>query len=314
MSGRTIRSPRSSKWVTGLSPELSVSDAARVTIQQRLQSVVEFLPLAAKHSEDDLEFVHQLRVSTRRSTAALDLFDTQLPHRRRRHLRQQLRQIRRAAGAARDLDVMLIRFRREENESGDRRFRKIIGNLEARRRKAQRALVDVHRRLKDAVISKTVRAIVSRVRWRSTEPEPSFQCCAVHLLEMAASKFFLAVRLDSDDPESLHEMRLEAKCLRYTAEVVAPAFDAPFRQRFYPELVELQDALGRISDHQAVSRLFARWSDKTAGGRLMREVARQEKAAIKTAIGRLHEEWPGERIGRLQQAVNDQISTSATRN
>jgi hypothetical protein len=73
----------------------------------RLVAVCHYLPLAMYQAEKDPENVHQLRVSTRRSGAAVDIFALCLPEKVYKAIRKQLRNIRRAAGAARDWDVFL---------------------------------------------------------------------------------------------------------------------------------------------------------------------------------------------------------------
>jgi CHAD domain-containing protein len=62
--------------------------------------------LAAKKSADDIEYVHQLRVATRRASAAVQIFAELLPKRKSRLINRRLRELRQAAGEARDLDVL----------------------------------------------------------------------------------------------------------------------------------------------------------------------------------------------------------------
>src|SRR5690242_19716355 len=95
------------KWIPGLTPETPVVDAARRTLAARLAVVRHYLPLAAEHADKDIENVHQLRVATRRTAAALRMFAMCLPQKRAKTARKQLRRLRRAAGDARDWDVFL---------------------------------------------------------------------------------------------------------------------------------------------------------------------------------------------------------------
>jgi CHAD domain-containing protein len=62
------------KWIEGLSPDMEVPHAARAVIVARFQVVRHCLPLAVEKSLEDTEYVHQLRVSTRRAAAALRVF------------------------------------------------------------------------------------------------------------------------------------------------------------------------------------------------------------------------------------------------
>src|SRR5689334_17528904 len=96
------------KWIEGLTPEMAVAEAATVVLAARFEVVRHYLPLAAERPYDDPEYVHQLRVGTRRAAAALRAFDDCLPGKHRRSLKRALRAIRRAASDARDWDVFLL--------------------------------------------------------------------------------------------------------------------------------------------------------------------------------------------------------------
>ena len=95
-----------SKWIQGTSPSAPVSAAAREALRARLKTVAYYLPLAALKSDRDVEYVHQLRVATRRAVALLRIFRGQLSDKHAEWLDRQLKKIRRAAGEARDLDVL----------------------------------------------------------------------------------------------------------------------------------------------------------------------------------------------------------------
>ena len=95
------------KWIPDLSPEMPVVDAARTVLAARFGVVRHYLPLAAESPFDNPEYVHQLRVGTRRAGAALRVFADCLPKKPQRAAKKSLRAIRRAAGGARDWDVFL---------------------------------------------------------------------------------------------------------------------------------------------------------------------------------------------------------------
>ena len=95
------------KWITGLTPDMPVADAARVVLAARFEVVRQYLPLAAEKPYEDREYVHQLRVGTRRAGAALKVFGDWLPRKHHRRAKRALRTLRRAAGGARDWDVFI---------------------------------------------------------------------------------------------------------------------------------------------------------------------------------------------------------------
>src|SRR6478609_7634136 len=109
----------SGKWIEGLGPETAVADAARRSLELRLAVVAHMLPLAAHLAEHDIEHVHRLRVATRRAAAALKLYRDWLPQKSARWIKKRLRQIRRAASEARDLDVLIQRLQRESETKAE---------------------------------------------------------------------------------------------------------------------------------------------------------------------------------------------------
>ena len=92
---------RNSKWIEGR-PDDSARQIARRAIEGRLERMWHYLELAVRAPRDETENVHQLRVFSRRATAAMDIFAAWLPRRRGQSMRKRLKSVRRAAGAARD--------------------------------------------------------------------------------------------------------------------------------------------------------------------------------------------------------------------
>ena len=99
-----------SKWISDLGAATPVADAARRVLTLRLEGVRDCLGHALREPGRDAEFVHQLRVATRRASAALEIFAECLPPKVYRATRLLIRNIRRAAGKARDWDVFLGRL------------------------------------------------------------------------------------------------------------------------------------------------------------------------------------------------------------
>ena len=79
-------------------------------LQQRLATVARAVAAVAT-GNPRAEAVHRLRISARRATATITAFQPFVPRRQRRWFKKSLRRIRRAAGEARDLDVLTSRCR-----------------------------------------------------------------------------------------------------------------------------------------------------------------------------------------------------------
>src|SRR5262245_24754839 len=120
---RGIEAMAEGKWIPDLKATTPLDDAARRVLTVRLQVVGEYLPKALRESEKDVEHVHQLRVATRRAAAALRIVDCCLPVKVSKNARRRLREVRRAAGKARDWDVFLLELDQWTGKSVPRSWR-----------------------------------------------------------------------------------------------------------------------------------------------------------------------------------------------
>jgi CHAD domain-containing protein len=246
------------KWISDLQPATPLADAARHVLTVRLGVVNDYLPLALHEPEKDPEYVHQLRVGTRRAAAALDIFALCLPDKVYRAARKRLRQIRRAAGEARDWDVFLLALKdaakKSRRPSPGVDF--LIGFAFAHRTAAQAHLQEANARFPfrfDRLLAETVAAV------HRPKAEPGLRTLsdlARPLLARRLGELDEAARRDLDDYANLHQVRIAGKRLRYAMEVFADCFAPPFREQIYPAVEEMQDILGSANDsHVASQRL-----------------------------------------------------------
>lgn len=238
-----------SRWVKAKSNERTIDVALR-TLRGRLGAVLHYLPLAAKKADEDPEYVHKLRVWTRRTSAALSLYEDILPRRLYLWLKKQLKRIRRAAGDARNCDVLIQRLSSGRTRRDGKQW---LAAVQAEREEAQRAVIAVCKRLTrggrfERRIDKFLKRIKSR-RKDKTAPETSdFVAWAERQLRSAADEFFAAIPSDPTDEAALHNFRICGKQLRYAMELLAGAFPPAVRTDLYPLIEDLQDRLGQIND------------------------------------------------------------------
>jgi CHAD domain-containing protein len=79
------------------------------------------------------------------------------------------------------------------------------------------------------------------------------------VLPKMARKYFEAGRKaiqGKRPPDELHGFRLETKRFRYTLELFRPLY-GPTMDRYLKALRELQGALGKVSDYQAIQRVLS---------------------------------------------------------
>src|ERR1051326_1289302 len=147
------------KWASDVSTGASIAKVAISTLNGRLDAVLHYLPLAALQP-DDPENVHQLRVWTRRATAALRLYEHLVPKRQFAWLQKALRRIRRAANDARDCDVLIGRLTRD-NRSGTHAW---LDGVRTERAEAQAEILHVHERLfRDDRLERKVEKLLEKV-------------------------------------------------------------------------------------------------------------------------------------------------------
>jgi CHAD domain-containing protein len=89
------------------------------------------------------------------------------------------------------------------------------------------------------------------------KPAHSVAANARDVLPKMARKYFQAGRdalSAKKPPDDLHGFRLQTKRFRYTLELFRPAY-GPQLDRYLKALRELQGALGKVSDYQAIQRV-----------------------------------------------------------
>ena len=79
------------------------------------------------------------------------------------------------------------------------------------------------------------------------------------LSEQKLSRRLLTQAKMVTDPESLHQLRIVGKRLRYAMELFAGAYPSSFRDSLYPLIEQLQGLLGTVNDHAVARERFREW-------------------------------------------------------
>ncbi|HYT87108.1 MAG TPA: CHAD domain-containing protein [Gemmataceae bacterium] len=246
----------SGKWIPDLTATTPLDDAARHVLSLRLEAVRDYLRLALHEPEKDPEYVHQLRVGTRRAVAALDIFALCLPEKVYRKARKRLRRQRRAAGAARDWDVFLASLTEAPfKRTGRARpgFDFLIGYAVSQRVSAQSQLQDANDDFPfafDRLVADTLHAL----RCSDTDSMETLLDLACPVLNERLRQLEKASAKDLDNYENLHQVRIAGKRLRYAMEVFADCYSPEFREQYYAAVEEMQDILGRANDSYVATR------------------------------------------------------------
>ena len=238
--------------------ENSLEESVLTVLTESLRSVQRWLKRAAgKWTEDD-ETVHQLRVSGRRALSALNLFEAMVPTAEVHWFRKRLKAILKAAGRARDLDVLIKTQLPRCGKAG-----KILAKRwHAKRAAAQKPLVVFYRKLKQTdQFRKHIRALVRNLKTAALAAERDSQLiCDERILPQLASLFSSVVKaleIEADE-ESLHELRIAVKRLRYAAELLLPVLQSQQLRDMAQALPELQKQLGAMQDHVVAAQELQR--------------------------------------------------------
>jgi CHAD domain-containing protein len=216
-------------------------------LRAKIRDVFGHLPRALAGNEDA---VHEMRIAGRRLRVALPLLAQKPDGRRVRRALAGIKAMTRAAGASRDLDVMLACVEDEKVTSP------VPPTLRARMRAARRrGRVRMTELLLDVDIAglrRDLRAITARGC-----DSPLLALARIRAAQTAEARELRAMLValgESYEPEALHRLRIGVRRLRYMADLDGElgARDA----RAGEILKDLQDELGRIRDLHLVAQWF----------------------------------------------------------
>ncbi|MDO8959248.1 MAG: CHAD domain-containing protein [Rhodocyclaceae bacterium] len=254
----------------------------------------------------DPEYIHQMRISTRRLRAALRLFGPLLPDNLAAALLPPLRELMAVLGPARDLDVLLAEIAAPVLTAlpDEPRLAALVGIITERRFVARQEALRFMRSPRYGCI------VLQALATLHAQPEAvkvgaggtakaemgSDTGTALTLLEFAQNRLrrlrkkvlALAGETRVDNPPSLHALRIDIKRLRYALEFFTPLASPKALRRMLLHLTRLQDTLGQINDLASAGELLMSCAD--ADPRLREAV---------TLIGG----WHGPRHHKLLKAV-----------
>ena len=260
------------------------------TLSHRSRVLVRAIRAAARAENDDAEkAVHQLRVATRRTAAAIDAAMPVLSQKRAKAALRVLRRIRRAAGPVRDADVLLrwvgaTRRKQPEEQAG---FALLARTLRDRRNEAAAQLPVVLPDHRKKAAQRLGRAI--REMRRDSPDGPTIADVMRDGLQRHADSVLEAAGADLGRTENLHNLRIECKRLRYALEVFAPAIGKSACGRLTLPLADFQQAIGGFTD---CSVRVDHLSEVLAGARanLRKRTKREDKDGVESLGRILHAE------------------------
>ncbi len=231
------------------------------------------LNLPGLEKSDNVEAFHQGRIAIRRLRSAMALFNPMVFDIAYQGLRDELKWLSNLFGAARDMDVLRANLPPPTPEDqASMRAGELDGDCEGKRLRAHRAVVEALDGERARTLQLDLAVWIEDGRWQTQarriaeEPIPRFVGARLRkrrgkLLKQGAGLAKLA-------PGARHQIRIEAKKLRYMAEffvdVPGVAKDRKCLKRLIKYCEKLQAALGAIRDDDAMAKFMENEVEKGA--------------------------------------------------
>jgi CHAD domain-containing protein len=211
-----------------------------------------------------------------------------VPRRQRRWFKKSLRRIRRAAGEARDLDVLTMRCRAAaaaRPPAAGGAARKHLADMLAKKRPPTR------RELEDEITNLLARdwngqAAALLVAIESAATTETIVSFARRRSRRLVRRFLAHLDHCLHDDREIHRLRVHPKKLRYSLELFTAAAPTAEVTACVRGLRRLQARLGEFTDHAAAAERLRLWSQGEADDRARRtlvDASRQESALAKQA-------------------------------
>lgn len=206
---------------------------------------------------DDPEYVHQMRVATRRLRAALRMFAPLLPDDFAAQLMPQLHELTVVLGRTRDLDVLLAEIVGPVSAAfaDDPRISALAGILTDRLYATRNKTAD---HLAHPGYGRLLLLMAAELHGKTLAAQgaPAEGDSAVTLREFTQRRLrklqgrtqLLAELANTDDPSSLHALRIAIKRLRYALEFFGSLLPRQSFAAVAKRLAALQDQLGQLND------------------------------------------------------------------
>ncbi|MCB1873000.1 MAG: CHAD domain-containing protein [Gammaproteobacteria bacterium] len=267
--------PEKSKAPVPLHEGQTASEAAAAILKHHFEYLLEWEESAKNW--DDIEGVHQVRVSFRKMRSAFSLFRDAIPKAASKLWNEEIRWIAGEMGLARDLDVFIDEglgtIRGKLPYSGEQKL--VALAMEARARTYQEQVRPMLESERYAIFKSGFEPWYQARAWENAELNKKQHANLQMKLGKYSRKVLdkqerrvlaLGSNIDRSDAQEMHRLRIECKKLRYAADFFKPLYSGV--GDFIAHMKGLQDILGVMNDisvmHKLLSTILADTNDHEA--------------------------------------------------
>jgi CHAD domain-containing protein len=241
------------------------ADQAAATIAAGLLSVIE-ANLPGTLADVDTEFLHDLRVSVRRTRSLQRQLKGVFPPEPLARFRADFRWLQQVTGDLRDLDVYLLEFddfRAAIPPAHAADLEPLRGLLARRRERARKKMVAALSSDRASALLDGWRAFIASL---PPSPDAVEDVAAERISKVYRRMVKMGSAIDDSSPaEDLHELRKKGKELRYLLEFFSSLFPSDVVKPMVKSLKSLQDVLGRFQDRQVQSETIRALREEVVG-------------------------------------------------
>lgn len=210
---------------------------------------------------DDPEYIHQMRVATRRLRACVRLFSPLLPATFIEAILPPLHSLMSLLGQVRDLDVLLAEIVAPVTAAlpSEPRLAALAGIITDRRFHARVEAIRFLESRKYGQMALRIAALLHGLAEGDNGPAPTMtleEFANARLKRLRRKVRRLATEAKLDDPASLHAVRIGVKRLRYALEFFTPLAHGKTARQLAARLAEVQTTLGQLNDLASAGRLL----------------------------------------------------------
>jgi CHAD domain-containing protein len=252
------------------------SDVAAVRVLRALLEVIE-ANAEGTIADTDSEFLHDYRVSVRRTRSVQRELKHVFPPAQLQSFRDEFRWLQRVTGDSRDLDVYVLEFgamRALVPDAMGPDLEPLLEVLRGRRLAARREMVGVLRSERTALLLARWSDFLDRLEQldESERPDagrPIGEVAGARIVKVYKRMVKMGSAIAQDSPaEDYHELRKRGKELRYLLELFGtPLYPGEVVKPMIKALKALQDVLGRHQDREVQVSMLRSLRDELASVR-----------------------------------------------